>query len=503
MPVRLLFKMSSSRQNVSVVKNAVLPAQTTPEQRYWRGYTNTQLVKEHNAVSHIAFNPISPYDFAVTSSTRIQVFSSKTREVIKTFSRFKDTVYSGEYRFDGKLLVAGDASGLVQIFDAYQPRTLLVTINPSTHPTHVTKFHPSVSTTLLTASDDRVARLYDISNAHNPILSFDDHEDYIRTATFVQGSNLVTTGCYDGFVRLFDPRVGNDPVAKFDQANPVEDVLSLTPTTMATAAGPTVKIWDITAGKCINEMANFQKTVTCLADAGEDRGLLAGSLDGHIKVFDPLNWDVKFGWKFGGGVLSCGVSPNSKHFVAGLVSGLLSVKTRKTEPKVKQGVKQVKSNAFKKMMRGSEYHGEEEHRIVNDKPKPQRKLRLYEKRLNAFRWSDALDAAFIPGMSRELTVTVLEELKKRGKVRASLYGRDETTLEPLLSWSIKAIEDVRSVYIVSDWLAVVIEMYGGLINRSPVLEELLLTLKKKLRQEIEKAKEAQKIEGMLQLLTAH
>jgi U3 small nucleolar RNA-associated protein 15 len=412
-------------------------------------------------------------------------------------------VYSGEYRFDGKLLVAGDASGLVQIFDAYQPRTLLVTINPSTHPTHVTRFHPTVSTTLLTASDDRVARLYDISNAHNPIISFDDHDDYVRTANFIQGSNLVATGCYDGFVRLFDPRVGADPVAKYNQEQPVEDLLSLTPTSMATAGGPMVKIWDITAGKCINEMSNFQKTVTCLSHAGDDRGLIAGSLDGHIKVFDSINWDVKFGWKFGGGVLSCGISPNSKHFVAGLVSGLLSIKTRKTEPRVKQGVKQVKSNAFKKMMRGAEYHGEEEHRVVSDKPKQQKKLRPFEKHLNAFKWSEALDAAFIPGMSRELTITVLEELKKRGKVKAALHGRDETTLEPLLTWSIKAIEDVRSVNIVSDWLAVVIELYGGLIARSPVLEELLLALRKKLRLEVEKAKEAQKIEGMLQLLTAH
>jgi len=495
--------MSSNKQRVAIVKNPVLPAQTTPEQRYWRGYTNTQLVKEHNAVSHICFNPISPHDFAITSSTRIQVFSSRTREVVKTFSRFKDTVYSGEYRYDGKLLVAGDASGLVQVFDAIQPRTLLVTINPSTHPTHVTKFHPTISTNLLTASDDRVARLYDISSASSPIISFDDHEDYIRTASFIPSSNLITTGCYDGFVRIFDARVGSAPVAKFKQNSPVEDILPISPTSMVTAGGPSIKIWDMAAGKLVNEMANFQKTVTCLADAGDNRGIIAGSLDGHVKVFDLVNWEVKFGWKFGGGVLSCGVSPNSKHFVAGLTSGLLSIRTRKTEPKVKQGVKQVKSNAFKKMLRGAEYHGEEEHRIISDKPKTTRKLKTFEKHLNAFRWSEALDSAFIPGVSKEITVSVLEELKKRGKVRASLHGRDETSLEPILTWSLKAIEDVRSVNIVADWIAVIIELHGGMIEKAPVLEELILTLRKKISQEVEKAREAQKIEGMLQLLTAN
>ena len=67
------------------------------------------------------------------------------------------------------------------------------------------------------------------------------------------------------------------------------------------------------------------------------------SLDSTIKVFDytSTNWQVQFGWKFGSGVLSCGVSPiNQKHFVAGLTSGLISIRT-KTEPKVKQGIKMM------------------------------------------------------------------------------------------------------------------------------------------------------------------
>lgn len=493
--------MSAINPGVPIVKNPVLPEQTTPEQRYWRKYTNTQLVKEHNAVSHIAFNPISPFDFAVTSSTRIQVFSSKTREVVKTFSRFKDTVYSGEFRFDGKLLVAGDASGLVQIFDANQPRTLLVTLNPSTHPTHVTKFHPSISTNLLTASDDRIARLYDISNANQPIVSFDDHEDYIRTANFIPGSNLITTGCYDGFIRIFDPRVGNSPMAKFNQENPIEDILPLSPTIMVSAGGPSIKVWDISAGKLINELTNFQKTVTCLSDAGK-KGILAGSLDGHVKVIDPINWDVKFGWKFGGGVLSCGVSPDDKHFVAGLVSGLLSIKTKKTEPKVKEGIKAERSENFRRMMRGGDYKGEEEHRIHNDQQKS-RKTRQYEKCLNAFKWSEALDCAFVTGQAKEISIAILEELKRRGKVRASLQDRDESSLEPILIWLIKVIDDVSCVNIVSDWIAVILELYASLIEKSPVLEELTFSLKKKIRQEVEKAKEAQKIEGMLQLLTAN
>lgn len=495
--------MSSSRPRVAPVRVATLPDKVTPEQRYWRGFTNPQLIKENHPITHIHFNPVNPHDYAVTSSTRIQVFSSKTRQVVRTFSRFKDTVYSGEYRYDGKLLVAADASGLVSIFDSIQ-RNLLVSLNPSNYATHVAKFHATIGNQLITGSDDRIVRLYDISQTtKGPIVELDNfHDDYIRSANFIPGNpNLITTGCYDGKVRIFDTRL-LQLVAKFNQGNPVEDVLALSPTTLVSAGGSQVKVWDLSRGTQIHELNNFTKTATTLHDTGE-RGLLVGSLDGHVKIFDytTANWEIKFGWKFGsGGVLSCAVSPDHKHFVTGLTSGLLSVRTRKTEPKVPQGVKQERTSTYKRMMRGAEYLGEEEHRIVHSASQ-QKKLRQFEKHLNAFRWSDALDSAFVAGMPKEQTLTVLNELKKRGKIRVALYGRDEISLLPILQWFIKYLDDLKSFNLVCDFLGVILEMYGSLIDQSIVLEEVFATLLKRINIEIRKCKEANEIGGMLELLT--
>ena len=203
-PVFVHTAMSAPFQRIQQNKSVSLPGNFTPEQRYWRGFKNPILVKENNAINHIHFNPQSPHDFAVTSSTRVQIFSAKTRQVVRTIARFTDTVYSGEFRSDGKLVVAGDATGLIQVFDA-NSRSILVKLQPTQHPTHVTKFHPSSLTTLLSASDDKVARLWDITSP-NPIASFDDHTDYIRTGCFIPSSNLIATGSYDSVVRLYDSR---------------------------------------------------------------------------------------------------------------------------------------------------------------------------------------------------------------------------------------------------------------------------------------------------------
>ena len=36
---------------------------------------------------------------------------------MKTFTRFKDTAYSGRYRSDGQMLVAGCEDSMVRLFD--------------------------------------------------------------------------------------------------------------------------------------------------------------------------------------------------------------------------------------------------------------------------------------------------------------------------------------------------------------------------------------------------
>lgn len=378
----------------------------------------------------------------------------------------------------------------------------MATLQPTQHPTHVTKFHPTSLTTLLSASDDKVARLWDITSS-TPIASFSDHKDYIRSACFIPSSNLVATGCYDSIIRLYDSRAPSSegPISQHEQGAPVESVVALNSTTLVSAGGPIVKVWDLTAGKTIKTLSNFQKTVTTLADGGE-KGLLAGSLDGHVKVFDysSAKWDVKFGWKFGGGVLSTGISPDHKHFVTGLTSGLLSIRTRKTEPRVSQDVKKARTSTYARLMKGTDYHGELEHRVVDDNVKNKKKLPLWERHLKQFRWGDALDSVLRSDVSAEQRQLIMEELKRRGKVRISLSGRDENSLEPLLRYTMRSLRDFRFLPTAADFLACTLEMYGTLIETSPALESKVTEIRNILATEIAVAQDAQRIEGMLELL---
>ena len=94
------------------------PTLNTPESSYWRKFNKQIRHSSIAAVTNIDFCTVEPYSFAVTSSTRVEIFDPQSlQEPSKTISRFKDVAYCGTFRNDGKLLVAGSADGLIQVFD--------------------------------------------------------------------------------------------------------------------------------------------------------------------------------------------------------------------------------------------------------------------------------------------------------------------------------------------------------------------------------------------------
>ena len=100
-----------------VVRKHARPASTkhNAESRYWRQYKHPVFIKEYAPVTSVHFSPSKPHRYAVTAATRVQIYAPRTQKVTKTISRFKDVARSGNIRGDGKLVVAGDDTGLVQV----------------------------------------------------------------------------------------------------------------------------------------------------------------------------------------------------------------------------------------------------------------------------------------------------------------------------------------------------------------------------------------------------
>ncbi|KAJ5594041.1 U3 small nucleolar RNA-associated protein 15 C-terminal [Penicillium hispanicum] len=531
------------------VKLASLPStRLTPEQQYWRTFKNPLLIPSPaNGPVNLITQPSAPSSstafpsltqppdfFTVTTGARVQIYSIRTRKLLRTITRFDDTVRGTDVRPDGRVVVAGDDTGTVQVFDV-NSRAIMKTWKDHKQPVWVSKFSPSDPTSVLTASDDRTVRLWDLP-VETSVRTFVGHTDYVRSGSFMPGSmassGLLVSGSYDRTVRLWDPRVESRAAMTFKMAAPIETVLPMPAgTTVLAAADNKIAVLDVVAGKPLHMIQSHQKTVTSLALASNGERLLSGALDGHMKVFETTGWNPVSGSKYPSPILSLraitsGVAYEDKHIAVGMQSGLLSVKTRLSgQQKVKERErrkemqallegkleehdrqvakkKKLRGSGWDKRLRGLDFIGEGVDIVVEGRDRKKRKKEsAWENDLRKGRYTVALDQV-LASSDKTAQLTLFTALRHRSALRASLRDRDEVTLQPVLQWVHKYIREPRLANLCVEIAMNLLDIYSSNLGQSAQIDKMVNRLHRRVRDEVEMAQNAYQTKGMLDMLKA-
>lgn len=524
------------------------PAATTAEQRYWRTFGNALLVPSATgyAVTHLSWAGDA---VAVTTGARVHIYSSRTRKLVKTMTRFGDVARGAELRADARVLAAGDDGGRIQVFDMGS-RAVLRTWEQHRLPVWATRWSPAAPATLLSAGDDAALRLWDLT-ADEPTATLRGHDDYVRCARFMPASvaGLVVSGSYDATVRLWDPRIGGGgggkgggvggAVMTFKHAAPVEDVLPLpSGTTLLAAAGSAVSVLDLVAARPLRLLANHQKTVTSLALASGGRRVVTGGLEGHVKVFETGGWNVVDSAKYPSPVLSvlvvpAGAAPDAPdgHLAVGMQSGVLSLRTRLTGADAARDRDRDREMAAllggrgaavdaararrRRQRRGArgadaDADADEPADVViadadaDDKSRRRRaRERPWHRHLRHARYARALDAvvdradaAYSPLDALALVLA----LRHRGAVRDALEARDEARVLPVLAWVCAHMCDPRYVGVCVELALHLHDLYAHHAAASADLAAAFRVLARRVKREVESAQLAVKTGGMLDTL---
>ncbi|KAJ9160602.1 WD40 repeat-like protein [Coniochaeta hoffmannii] len=552
--------MAAEVQPIAQLKLASGPSPVTAEQRYWKSFKNP---KSHTStaswpISHISFPAPSQATttssslstaaknndlFAVTSGPRVDIYSIRKRELLKSIGRFESVARSGEIRADSRVLVAGDDSGKMQVFDVANGTraAILKTWHVHKQPVWVTKWSPWELTTLMSASDDKTVRLWDLAS-NTSSRTFSGHQDYVRCGAFMPGpggyANTLVTGSYDSTVRLWDPRSPGGSVLTFKHAAPVETVLPLpSGTTLLAASGNTISVLDLVAAKPLNLITNHQKTVTSLSLACHGTRVVSGGLDGHVKVFETSGWNVVSGSKFPSPILSlsvitAGANADDRHLAVGMQSGVLSIRTRLTgalaeraaHRAAEQAARDAGPHALDRLdaavakrkrqaltSRAMDLLGESVDFVIpaNDsgtgggKRRRRVKLHPWQKDLRAGRFAQALDYVIDtsrPDCSPLTALTVLVALRHRSALREALQGRDEVSVQPVLRWVSRHVVDPRYAAVCVDVALHLLDLYGEFVGASAELADAFRVLRVRVAREVEKAQMACQTSGMLESL---
>lgn len=361
----------------------------------------------------------------------------------RTISRFKDTAYCGTLRGDGKLVAAGGESGIVQVFDA-NSRSLLRQLKGHTRPVHSVTFG-SDKTHILSAGDDAAVRWWDVASG-TQVGRLDGHTDYVRAAALSPHSEeLIATGGYDHTCKLWDVR-SQKLVASMDHGLPIESLAFFqAESLLLTAGGQKVCCWDLTGRRLLHQFNAHQKTISTIQVSSADGNVrvLTGSLDGHVKVFDPATFKMVYACKYPAPVLSMALAPDANTLAVGLADGTLSFRKRKlvkpTKDKARYMPRMTAGN-FRYFIRNQSAPSDQDDLIVAQRKKAA--LAEHDKFLRKFRYADALDRS-LQGGRPGVVFAVVEELMARGGLSIALRNRDEETLLPLIDFLAKYIRDPR------------------------------------------------------------
>lgn len=522
------------------------PAPLTADQAYWKSFKNQQLIPSpHNgAVTSITTG--AKDTFASTAGARIQIYNSRTRKLVKTISRFNvdDTARSGVLRRDGRILLAGGDSGIVQAFDTGS-RAILRQWNQSDkrrQPIHCVRWSPDELTKFLTTGDDKTVRVWDLTE-DEPVWIGRAHEDYVRCGSWLpEQDGMLVSGSYDQTVRLWDSRQAGDgrPAMTFKLSSAVEDILALGPSSVAAAAGNTVAILNLIAGKPDVILRSHQKSVTRLATAQNGTRLLTAGLDGHIKVHSTESWEVVASVKYTAPILALAVissGNDERHLAVGLQTGLLSLRTRiagtekvKAKEKEKRMQAMIEGTAdeydrqkkkkdlrqgIRARDRGKDFRGEgADIVIVGNDHRHAKKLTGWQKSLRSGQYAQALDEVLAPrsdGVKPDISniVTLITALRHRSALRTALAGRSEEQLLSIAEWILQHITHPRFMPLIMDVLLLFLDLYSyrfadwadGESEDGRKLVRTFMKINARVRRGVEVAEKAEGLVGIMSLLT--
>jgi U3 small nucleolar RNA-associated protein 15 len=110
------------------------------------------------------------------------------------------------------------------------------------------------------------------------------------------------------------------------------------------------------------------------------------------------------------------------------------------------------------------------------------KLAEYDVLLKKFRYSDALDKV-LESRQPQVVIAVIEELGKRRGLTIALSNRDEESLESILSFTIRFIDNPQYTPYLIGVAHILCDIYGSLMGQSSVVDELISKLRAKVSSE--------------------
>jgi len=435
-------------------------AELAPEAQAFKSYKSKGYHSETSRIACVAFCPTAPHRLAVASGTKIGFWKQKQdgeAEADGQVSKFKDMTQCVAWRNDGRMILAGEASGSCAVIET-ETRKVLRRFRGHSDAVTCAAFASTDRTKAATGARDGRLRIWDVASSEL-LHTVDAHSDCMKFLSPGPGGpeEWVTAG-YDGKMKLWDLRAAapsddntTTAVMEMDHGHPIETAVAFPGFNMiATGGGPIVRMWDLAAGgKLVQELPEaHSKAVTSLCLDSQAGVLLTGSFDCFAKIFSVASLEHLYTYKFPAPVICASWRPDDRSFCIGLDNGQWQMRHRITEAErlahqqktseVANAATQKKSMIRRKAignLRGMDREAASDEEIIEpQRPKKKKRENQVDFFLRKFEYRKAAEVLVAPSTTAAQGFALVDELIQRGALKVALQDRDESFCVAALRW---------------------------------------------------------------------
>eukprot|EP00927_Polykrikos_kofoidii_P022556 TRINITY_DN21000_c0_g1_i1.p1 TRINITY_DN21000_c0_g1~~TRINITY_DN21000_c0_g1_i1.p1 ORF type:complete len:533 (+),score=107.27 TRINITY_DN21000_c0_g1_i1:71-1669(+) len=447
-------------------------AELTPEAADFKALKVKASSKESSRVVSLAFSPVEPYRLAIASGTKVGLWQKSndgTWEAMSSISKFKDVTQIVAWRNDGKLLLAGEASGSCAVV-AIDTRKVLRRFRGHGDAVTCAAFSNADRSRAATGSRDGKLRLWDVTTCEL-LLEVQAHSDCMKSLSPLGGPDEWISAGYDGHIKAWDLRIANTGtggsgsdderavksltgvnakkccVASMDHGQQVETGVVFPGGAMyASAGGTSVKLWDLASGgKPVQALESaHSKAVTGLSLDADASTLLTASFDGLVKAYHAASLTHLWTYKLPGPGTCVSWRPDGNAFAVGLDDGQWQLRERKTAAQIQAAAETAAAAAKQKKpfrlregrQRGKDHKPESDDEVVDLRP-VKRKMSQIDFFLKHFEYRKALEHMTDPNTPPASGMAIVDELLQRGALRVTLQDVGEQLCLRVLRWLVR------------------------------------------------------------------